>query len=191
MNQPQHSDAGPEGRAGIDTDPWLDALLDDALSSDRIGVPAGLTDRIVAATAHQLPGRRGVLAYLGFSSATARIAATFLLIASLGITFFVVSKSNQNRRAEEFARADAHAKQLRDQAALARFQQLEDDLRRFAHNSPVANDPLMLVNAPIDQSLDQVKARLNSDLHTAVESWDLLTDSLMDELALLDTESNG
>lgn len=181
MNKPQTS------HERIESDPWLDALLDDALSADRITMPVGLTGRIIAATEHQLPSRHGVLATIGSYSFIARYAATFLLIASLGATFFIVSNIGQQNRENELAQAQAA-----QQASLARLQQVEEDVMRFAQNAPVGNDPLLLVDAPVDQSIDQVKARLNSsEITSAVDTWDQMTESLEIELARLETESNG
>jgi hypothetical protein len=66
-------------------DPRLDALLDEALSPESVegGLPAGLSDRIFAATSASLAPSRtrsGVLARIGFPTLSAIAAAILLLV---------------------------------------------------------------------------------------------------------------
>ncbi|MCX5658440.1 MAG: hypothetical protein NTW19_01805 [Planctomycetota bacterium] len=56
-----------DGNLDVALDPRLEALLNEALSPRQVpgGIPAGLADRIVAATLPQLGKREGVLARIG------------------------------------------------------------------------------------------------------------------------------
>lgn len=87
-SNPEHLDTSP-GKStpkASPTDPQLDALLDDALMADDL--PAGLNDRIVAATAGRLPGGAddapAVIGRLGGGVAWRSIAAGLLFALVLG-----------------------------------------------------------------------------------------------------------
>lgn len=81
---PEHLDTSTPKASS--TDPQLDALLDDALMADDL--PAGLNDRIVAATAGRLPGGAddapAVIGRIGGGFAWRSIAAVLLFALVLG-----------------------------------------------------------------------------------------------------------
>jgi hypothetical protein len=65
-----------------ETDPGLDALLDEALSAESVegGIPAGLSDRVFAAARAELAAERPVLARLGAWRTFAMAASVLLLV---------------------------------------------------------------------------------------------------------------
>ncbi|MDP7347592.1 MAG: hypothetical protein QF735_05150 [Phycisphaeraceae bacterium] len=63
----------------------LESLLDDALQPDACEVPAGMVDRIVAATVDQLPAqRRDIVARISIPAAAVRIAAAIVMAVMIG-----------------------------------------------------------------------------------------------------------
>ena len=77
----------------FETDPHVDALLDEALAADAIpgGVPGDLADRIVAQTEDKLPGqRRGVIMRIGPQRIRA-VAAALIVAASIGLVLTGIS----------------------------------------------------------------------------------------------------
>jgi hypothetical protein len=63
----------------------LESLLDDALQPDACEVPAGMVDRIVAATVDKLPAqRRDIVARISIPAAAVRIAAAIVMAVMIG-----------------------------------------------------------------------------------------------------------
>lgn len=71
----------PRRRRDDAVDPALESLLDEALAVPE--APAGLSERVMAATRHRLPRRRGVLARIGLTPVW-QVAATVALAGLVG-----------------------------------------------------------------------------------------------------------
>lgn len=165
------------------TDPVLDSLLDEALSHEAIegGVPAGLSDRVMQATADQLPSvlpsvlnTSPVIARIGSSRMLTlrRIAAVVILFAWVGATIIVVSivrdaKTNLNNLAT-----------------------VENVIEHVAHSTSevavVAEDV-----EPIDNALDQLEVDIELAISSTTTSWEELAAEFEAELDMLDPTDPG
>jgi len=165
-------------------DPELDALLDDALSANGVEMPAGMTDRIVAATMPLLAASRpAVVGRIdGYSTSfIMRIAAGLLVAASVGVAI-IASNLRTDVTGDEAARLAA-AEQSNKQATL--LVALGTDLEAAR---VTGSDTFALADTSVDQTIDQLKARA-SEIDAGVEQWSSVAESLESELNDMDSDN--
>ena len=146
----------PDGEAlKLPADVQLDPLLDEALSAAAAsgGIPDGLADRIVAATADRLPGRRrDVIGRIGPARLGTAIAAAAAI--AIGLTIWFSAMPSGGNGSTEGALAS-----------------IEDEVE-YVVSSAALNDPF-------DQRLSSLQTRVQtvrqsgdwSDIDIALASW--------------------
>lgn len=191
-------------------DAELDALLDEALSPDRVdgGVPADLEARILAALplhtlkapAQTQPAVAGpaVIARIGFfsSQAVRRVAAAILVVTGIGIAIIGMGALRNASLEEDKIKQALAAKEASQQLAMAR---LTSDIEqapvtlnaaRDLHNSTFATTAMTaMTDSSLDRSIDTLKWRTDREaLTAAVDSWSNVAQSLEAELDALDSD---
>ncbi len=187
-------------------DAELDALLDEALSPDRVpgGLPADLEARILAALPlHTLKAREqmqpavadrpAVVGRIGFfSSATVRrFAAALLVVMGIGATIIGMNAlQNASLEADKIKLA---AEEAARQLAMAR---LTSDIEQASVTPGAARDlhnitfaTAAMTDSSLDRSIDTLKRQTDrAALTAAVDGWSSIAQSLEAELDALEAD---
>jgi hypothetical protein len=185
MTPDMNHDSYPFDPAAIPSDPRIDALLDEALSPDHLpgGMPAGLADRIVAATVAHLPRQSPArpqgwsLVFTASRLRWAGLAAAVAVVAGLII-------ANLPGSAPMPVQPGPHD-------VATNVDHLDRDLQLAANETGKLTDPVTPAIADVRQDIALIKDRLDGELASAVESWSDVTRELEAALAEIDSGPRG
>ena len=180
-------------------DAKLDALLDEALSPDRVpgGIPADLDARIMAALPlHTLQAQeQAVIGRVGFFSSLAvrRIAAALLVVMGIAATIIGFGALHQAALEADKAKQTLATKEATQQRMM---EKLTSDIEqapitlsaaRELHNTTFALTTAAMTDSALDHSIDTLKSRTDHAALTAgVDSWSSVAQSLEAELDALE-----
>lgn len=186
-----------DNRLDIPQDDHLDALMREALAP--VEAPAAMEARIMAALEPQISdlrrgspviGRVGVFASSAFASTGfRRVAAAIVVAAGVGVAILAAGllrgPTPNTVPANDARLAQAKAEQ-------EKLAQLRSDVEKAPVTAAVTGDMFALADAPIDDTINQIKSRVNNaDLAATAENWAAMRESLLDDLDALDADPDN